>query len=477
MKGSLPNYSSSKEESDTLLLNDSLQKQGSFEDGQENTSNKQNNKNIHQFIPLRSREVYEGNTERFGKSRRQDLWCVIVVAILLLFFFILSILASPNKNAGSKSKKQLTFLFVIVTVIAMTIISFCLAYGWFFMINHYPRSIIKISLIFMVIALLVTSILMFIFHLTIIGFYFILFAIAFVITLILWKPRLSFSNDFLLHITDLLKNVPSIINISFFGFVSQAIWTILWVSFAYRIRRYDSFFWNFFSIYIFFSVSMVLKNIVHTTSSGIFASLYYNVDQTKKNIPISCFHRTIKYSIGSLCISSFVVPIVKNARAFCRTVLKNESPLIKHMFTCLLGISEWIYRYANDYAMVHISIYAKSHKESSMAVWKLLRESGGFVPINNDLIGNAIVLCSMISGMAVAFISLIFVGGRLEGSELFIFWSLLLLIGFFLTFVFIEPFFSAALTYYISFCESPEVLRENTPELYQKFREIYEFDF
>jgi len=113
----------------------------------------------------------------------------------------------------------------------------------------------------------------------------------------------------------------------------------------------------------------VIKNVVHTTISGVFGSYYYGYN-TPQGVPrhaaSGSFRRSMTYSFGSICFGSLIVSIIqfiKQLASVGRAAAQEEGQTIWQLVFCCLqciaGMIEGLVEYFNHYAYTQVALYGK----------------------------------------------------------------------------------------------------------------------
>lgn len=123
-------------------------------------------------------------------------------------------------------------------------------------------------------------------------------------------------------------------------------------------------------------ISEVLKNIVHTTISGVYGSWYFCSHNMPKGPTRGAFKRAMTYSFGSISLGSLIVAIINMLKHAC-SIAQNESVgdgnVLGTLFFCFLGciisLLDWAVQFVNRYAFSHIALYGKSYFKAAKDTW------------------------------------------------------------------------------------------------------------
>merc|ERR1711988_576862 len=99
----------------------------------------------------------------------------------------------------------------------------------------------------------------------------------------------------------------------------------------------------YFVVMLFWGVQ-VLKNVVHVTIAGSFASWYFRFPHHQETNPtLTALLRACTTSFGSVCLGSLVVAIVRTLRTFAHLAhkgSKQQTSMLASMFVWLLACIE-----------------------------------------------------------------------------------------------------------------------------------------
>ena len=122
------------------------------------------------------------------------------------------------------------------------------------------------------------------------------------------------------------------------------------------------------------------------------------------------FCDTLKHLIGSICIGSFLVPILGvmwgSARAM-KLVAGGSDEFLFSCVDCYAGCASTLVMYGNRWGFVHVGVYNKGFMQASMDVWDSFRRIRLEALIDSDLTGSFCFLsgvvvggiCSLVSGI------------------------------------------------------------------------------
>ncbi|CAG8674682.1 9059_t:CDS:2 [Funneliformis mosseae] len=162
-------------------------------------------------------------------------------------------------------------------------------------------------------------------------------------------------------------------------------------------------------------VGIVIQTWVHVTTSGVFAT-YYFLAGTPEGVPSSPTLKSAKRasttSFGSICLGSLLVAILQVIGALLRSAAQDtDNPFGAFCAACaavLVGCIESLLQYFNFYAYTQVAIYGKSFWESAKDTWALVKDRGVDAIINDNLIGNVLVMGAFLVGIITALLSYLY---------------------------------------------------------------------
>jgi hypothetical protein len=204
-------------------------------------------------------------------------------------------------------------------------------------------------------------------------------------------------------------------------------------------------------LFSFYWTTQVIKNTVHVTASGVFASWYF----LSPNLPASpclvSFKRAVTTSFGSICLGSLLVALVKTMRA----LVSNNNSVLGAVLRCFLSIFERLIQYFNRYAFAQVAIYGKTFCQSAKSTWEMFCANGFDAVLNDDITGMVLNTGCMIGGLFTAAVGAIvghIIYGDLDGLAPTIAFAGFL-IGFSITLITMEVIDSGVATIFVCFVE------------------------
>ncbi|KAL6555268.1 hypothetical protein OROGR_006526 [Orobanche gracilis] len=123
----------------------------------------------------------------------------------------------------------------------------------------------------------------------------------------------------------------------------------------------------------------------------------------------------VRYSMGSICTGSILVPVITVFRALARAVSLVSGDADEFMFSCAgccSGVASRIVSYGNRWGFVHVGVYSKGIVRASMDTWEMFTTIGIEELINCDLTSSFCFLsgvaegavCGLVGGIWALFI-------------------------------------------------------------------------
>lgn len=141
-------------------------------------------------------------------------------------------------------------------------------------------------------------------------------------------------------------------------------------------------------------ITEVLKNVIHTTISGVYGSWYFAPNNPPKAPTRGAAKRALTYSFGSISFGSLLVAIINALRQLCSIAQQQEAAAGNIcgqigfcVLGCLIGILDWAVQFINRYAFSYMALYGKPYIQSAKDTWTMIKNRGIDALINECLIG------------------------------------------------------------------------------------------
>ncbi|KAJ5066164.1 protein pns1 [Anaeramoeba ignava] len=418
--------------------------------------------------------------DKFKKPKFNDVWAFFLfIAHLVVLFVVTTRFKSNSTDYNNDSDRSYSGKYVLTVLILSMVCGVIGAFVWIQLMKKYAKGLIKFTFIAGIVFTGLLAIAMFVLGSVVGG---IIFLFCFIISIILyrvWAKRIPFSAVLLVYVTKTLQKYPAMITIAFlFGVVLQIAWTFAWIYVAIVTYNISSKYWAIYIVFSYFWTSGVITNLIHTTSSGTYASYYFLKGNMPKDPTFQSFKRAITYSFGSICVGSLIVAIIKTLRWIARVSESNDNGFLKCMCLCFLNCLDWLAEFFNQFAYAYISIYGINFLQASKKTFNLFKERGLNALINDDLINGVVNMAAISTGIFAGIISGIITYFAFNHDKIWIAFSLIsLLIALFISLVVLETVTSGVTTFFVCFAEAPEVIQQLDPNLSQKLRSTYNFRF
>ncbi len=90
----------------------------------------------------------------------------------------------------------------------------------------------------------------------------------------------------------------------------------------------------------------VIKNVVHVTASGLYATWYFMSGLGMPSNPTQkAFKRAVTTSFGSICLGSLLVAILKTLRQIVDSARRNNNNILFCLLSCILSCLDSLLRY------------------------------------------------------------------------------------------------------------------------------------
>ncbi|ORY08236.1 DUF580-domain-containing protein [Neocallimastix californiae] len=471
---------------------------------------------------LINRDEFKNSKIEFNDSPKyQDVWATILYLLTLIATAVLAGICIPkldldkmygsgsgssnssnnnskkqNRDYGNFSKRSSnggTTIDLIIMICSSVICSALLTFIYMILMQKFAGKMIKGTFIISIILNLIYAVVSFFIN-PIMGIVMIFFALLYVVCYFFWRSRIPFARVMLTTVTIVTRRFPATIFVGFMGCVVAAIWyaiimLTLVASMTYLANESPgaAYIVYVFLLFSFYYSSQVINNTVHVSISGVFATYYFrsfinpttnSIELDVKNPTVKSIKRAITTSFGSICFGSLIIAIINTLEAIARQT-KNDAAddqncllcICACCVECILSCIGDILEYFNVYAFTEVAIYGKSYCQAAKDTWTLCKARGIDALINDNLIGNVLVIGSMAIGCLSALVTCIL--GFLilsinNVTSLIIYGVCAFLIGLMIFSVVAQVINSGVATTFVCLCEDPDALRQTKPELWEK---------
>ncbi|RHZ44985.1 hypothetical protein Glove_701g14 [Diversispora epigaea] len=444
------------------------------------------------------------------KPKYQDLWAAILFLIHFAGFVVLSYigikeLVTNNEINNSNTNINLDSKTILLLV-ASGVLGFFLSLIYMIFAQRFPKPLIKITLYLSILTYFIVAVVYAYYKQYVLAILFGIFGILYLICAFTWRDRIPFAAIMLETVISIAKRYYGTIVMGFVGLILQVGWSVWWA--VSIIGAYQYFYAKaecqtttqngqstttcnnitpvyivlVFMVFSFYWTSQVIKTLVHVTDSGVYAT-YYFLEGTIQGVgstpTISSLKRACTTSFGSICFGSLIIALINTVRVILRTLAENEEGVLGFIaacFACLLACIEPLVEYFNRYAYVEVAIYGKSYCRAAKDTWTLIKDRGVEAIINDNLIGNVLVMGAFFIGVLCALFGFGYIKiakpDFIDNNNIILLFVIIcFLLGFMMTVVVTDAIDSGVATTFVALAEDPEALRRTKPELFERIRQ------
>jgi len=272
---------------------------------------------------------------------------------------------------------------------------------------------------------------------------------------------------------------PAVFAVAAASLGMQLLWLMLWSTASYNCMVYfaGGGFGQLLAIYfilmLFWGVQ-VLKNILHVTIAGSFASWYYRFPHHQEENPtLTALIRACGTSFGSICLGSLLVAIIRAIRSFAQMAhqgAKNRNALLAAIFARLLQCTDHLAQYFNVYAFVQVAVHGHTYYDAAKKASDIAEKNGMDALVNDELVGSVLTMGAAVGGLACGIMPVLV--GRGSGALTYSQSRVVLLMGGLLGYTIIMAVmavvWSSVVTLFVCFAEDPTALYHTKPAEFQR---------
>ncbi|KAK9378904.1 plasma-membrane choline transporter-domain-containing protein [Kockiozyma suomiensis] len=468
-----------------------------------------------QFDEKRSDQTFE-EAFKVEKPRFNDLWALFLLIGVIGGFSAVSGICLNAYAAhhsffgggiyGGQEQFSLNTNTIILLVFAV-VIGFVISIAYFLVARMFTKQFIWITGIVNVLLGFATAIYYFVEHYYSAAIVFLIFAVFGAWCFYSWIGRIPFATLMLQTIMDVTRAYPSILLTSFLGsLVAAAFGAWFSVTLVAVYVRYNPTEGSAscsssggcshatligLLVYVTFAgyyISEVIKNIIHTTISGIYGSWYF-CSRSTQGMPrwpaLGAFKRSMTYSLGSISFGSLIVSIIQLLQQLAgwgEQAARNDNNMIAValicVLRCLIAVLQWAVNFFNHYAYCYIALYGSAYIPAAKETWRMIKDRGFDALINDCLIDPVLNLGAQFVGYVCALFAYLYLkytapaynsSGNYNAPVV----AFAFLIGLQICSIASVPIKSGTATFFTAMARDPEVLRLSYPDLYQKIVHLY----
>ncbi|KAI0516894.1 duf580 domain-containing protein [Xylaria bambusicola] len=452
---------------------------------------------------------------KLERPKYNDLWAGILFILVCIGFVAVSGLAihgyasekgtygdgiyDSNSRAGLNTNTIVLFAFILAVAVVFS-------YGYVLVARTFPRAFIWVTGILNIVFGLVTAIYMLYRHYYSGGIVFLIFVAFWIFAFITWIPRIPFSALMLKTAVDVSKSYGHVFLVSFLaGILATAFAAYYSVTLVAVYAKYSPQGGNpgcsaggggcstakvtgliVFITFAAYWISEVIKNVTHTTISGVFGSWYFfHPSQQPRGVTRGAFKRSVTYSFGSISLGSLLVAIINFLRQLCSVARQNEmaqgnilGSIAFLVLGCLISLLDWAVQFLNRYAFSYIALYGKPYIAAAKDTWNMIKQRGIDALINECLLGPVFSMGATFVGFACALLAHLYLeftnpSYNTNGAYTPVVDAFAFLIGLQICNVFTTPLSSGIDTIFVAAAWEPAKLHQNHPELYDAMVRVY----
>ncbi|KAI9005314.1 plasma-membrane choline transporter-domain-containing protein [Gaertneriomyces semiglobifer] len=455
------------------------------------------------------------SSDKINKEPKyKDLWAAILFGVCFAGFVVCAYFgirdlkfADANEGSGDAPKKDGEFVVPpakdIGGIMGATIgAGFVLSALYFVLMQKFAGKLIKVSLVFQIAVLIALAVYYFYIGATVAGIIWVVFAGLLAFFFWSWRDRIPFAKLMLKTVTKITRQFPATLLVGFIGLVVETAFSALWLAtFAGLMQHFDDkqsgsgvrYVAIVFMLFIFYWVTCVIGNVVHVTTSGLFAAYYFTgtvsgpggkVSIPSRNPTAQSAKRALTTSFGSICFGSLIIALLQTIRALLRSAASQAADdgnigaaLCAACAQCCLGWIEAIIEYFNKWAFVQVAIYGKDYITAAKDTWRLCKSRGIDAIINDSLVATVLSMGSLLVGFICGFIAYLYVHFSDNIPSETLHYVVFCLLGVFFGVaefaVLANVIDSGVTTTFVCLAEDPAALYRTKPEVYEKIREVY----
>ncbi|KAJ3410813.1 putative choline transporter, neither null mutation nor overexpression affects choline transport [Chytridiales sp. JEL 0842] len=455
------------------------------------------------------------------KPKVQDVWAIFLFLLFVAGFAVLAAIGIPqaitlftrlNNNTNSvgpastrTSSSTDTLSIPISTRDIGGLIGSAVGSGlvfsiiWFLLMLKFAGTMIHISY-FLTFLIMVASTVYFAFiRQFVAAVIWAIFAVLFIVSYWWIRHKIPFAKVILKTVTRIVTKFSGTIVAAFIGLIISAAFSVTWMASAIGMLDYVSVKGGgrgaFIAIlvlmlFMLYWINEVIRNVVHVTVSGTFATFYFMGVQTPGStavtVPVKAVTarsagRAMTTSFGSICFGSLLIAIIATLKALA-SYARGEAAqngnivacLLASCLQCILSCIEDILDYFNKYAFTQVAIYGKGYCQAAKDTWQLAKSRGFEALLNDTLIGNVLGVGAVAAALVAAFCGWLYV--RFSNSisqDVGVYVAVCIisaLIGMWLFYILTEVISSGVATTFVCLCEDPATLQRQQPELFAKIQ-------
>jgi hypothetical protein len=442
-------------------------------------------------------DVTNGNWE--GKGEKQPNRCRDPIFAILLYANLAAIIAVAAA-LGQGAFENITiggdYLPYMYAVLICCGFSLFFSFLVYLFMMRFPETLVKTSLIFVVILSLVWCIMAFLSGSFVAGIFgAIFFFIGVCYARAVWS-RIPFATSNLITAATAIKHNCGVTGEALLAAIFAAGWSFLWAIAFFGVwedtykcdangncsLNYGYLFLMFLS---YFFTHQVIQNTLHVSVAGAVGTWWFAPEESgccASGVRDSCC-RALTTSFGSICFGSLLVAIIRALQQLANTARQEgDAGILACIAECILACLANLVEYFNQWAFVYVGLYGYGYLEAGKNVITLFKNRGWEAIIADDLVGNTLFLMSVIVGGLSGIVGLLLdvttdYFATAPGNTRLVAFLLGFTVGIVLCSIILSTVSSGVNTVIVLFAEAPAEFQQNYPELSNRMRETWQAAF
>lgn len=440
-------------------------------------------------------EYAEGSVASKGSinyegSKYQDVWALVAWLVSVVAVIGCAVAFSDDLFAYTDSQGTDDFVtddatynpinteVLIAAVIAGCIFAGIWSWGWLKIMQRYAGNVIWTGIVLNCIAWVVFSVAFFALTSSAAGLVFLIMVAFLLLYYYCVRSKIPLAEACLKISSECIQANPSVVTVSIaFAFLS-IIWILVWefAAAGYYVNATDGLTQEISGggyaglillVLCFYWSAEVFKNIGHVTTAGTCATWWFWPQADGKVRGALC--RALTTSLGSICLGSLIVAILKTLRYIVRQLMEDRNMAALYcILLCILDCITGLMQYFNKYAYTYVAIYGDGFMAAGKKTWDLFKSAGFDAIINDDLSGLALglgiffgVILSGFVGLALAYL---FEDCKTNATCILVTVILCMFCSFFLVNISMACVASCVTTTFVLWAEDPAAINAARPD-------------
>lgn len=431
-------------------------------------------------------------------SAYKDVWATVLFWLTQISLVIMASFAVPHLNEDVDITNKFITPGQLGGLLGMAVaIGLALSFVYLTLMQKYAGHMIVYSFWLTLAVNVAMAILMFSVGGIVPGVFILLFAVLLGWWFYMVQGQIPFAKLMLKTVTRLTSQFPGTLWAGLVGAIiatgHHSLWAVTMAGFAIASQNQGSQAGIFlFLVFVLYFTNQVIRNTVHVTVSGVFATVYFmgvfnpannKVELSVQNPTSKAAVRALTTSFGPICFGSLLIALIQTLRTMIR-MARDQAREDNNIFAmiilccveCIVQCFQDLLEYFNHYAFVQVAIYGKDYCDAGRATWNLIKERGLEAVINDNLIGFVLGIGHMFMFVIAGAFGYLYVvqSGMTHDPAHYAFG--VILCAFIATSLFnimVSVIESGTAATYVCIAEDPATLARNQPVLFAKLQSLY----